>query len=93
MSKGLLKRCLQAEPNTFREYIAYPNTDQTVQFDNGDLIRSHKAVELMPNNFGIKLLIPAGAEKGDVLRLINRMIPFIEESGVDPDNIDIEYFI
>jgi hypothetical protein len=92
MTQGFLERYLKAEPNVFREYVAHPNTDQTVQFDNGDLIQSHKAVELMPNDFGIRLLIPAGVAKDDVLRLLNRMLPFIEASGVNPDDINEEDF-
>jgi hypothetical protein len=93
MSKGFLERYLQVEPNVFREYSAHPNTDHTVQYDNGDLIQSRKAVELMPNDFGVKLLIPAGMKKEDVLRLLNRMMLFIEASGVDPESIDEADFL
>ncbi|MBN1570702.1 MAG: hypothetical protein JXA73_22860 [Acidobacteria bacterium] len=93
MTQGFLERYLKAEPNVFREYVAHPNTDQKVQFDDGDLIQTHKAIELMSNDFGIKLLIPVCVAKHDVLRLLNRMIPFIEASGVDPDSIDEADFL
>jgi hypothetical protein len=93
MTQGFLERYLQAEPQVFREYVAYPNTDETVQFENGDLIWSQKTIELMPNDFGVKVLIPAETTKHDALRLLEKMISFIEVSGVDPEAVDINDFI
>lgn len=81
------------EPRAFREYTGRSRTNHTVQFDDGDLISSQKVTETISGDFDIRLLIPAGVSKHDVLRLLERMLPFIKAAGVDPDDISIEDFV
>jgi hypothetical protein len=88
MTQGFLEQILCAQPNVFREYVGYTNAEETVQSNDGDFIWSRKTIELMANDFGVKVLIPVGATKDVVVWLLKRMLPFIEASGVDPDNID-----
>jgi hypothetical protein len=93
MKNGKMDHSPNTEPRVFREYVGCSGTEHLFQFPDGDLIQSHKVIENVPEDFDVRLLIPAGASKHDVLRLLERMLPFIKAAGVDPDDINIEDFI
>jgi len=78
---------------TFRLYDAWVDLETKVQNENGDVVWSEKAVGTMSGNKGVRVLIPQGTTKPDALRLLKRVIDFVEVSGVDPDETDDADFI
>jgi hypothetical protein len=93
MSNGFFEPFVKTRPEIIREYTGRTNTEHTVQSENGDLIWSNRVVEHISDDFNIRLQISPGTSKQEALRLLNRMIPFIEASGVDPDSIDEADFL
>jgi len=81
------------EPATFREYLGQANTGITVQDATGNLVSSRKVVEPMQGDFAVRVLIPAGTTKTDALRLLKKIITFVEVSGTDPESIDDGDFV
>jgi hypothetical protein len=89
----LLSHYAKKEPRAFRQFDGFLDCwgdDVMHADDDGDALMGRATWELMNTEVGIRVLVPIGTTSADALRLLRKIINWIERGGGVENVVPVE---